>query len=140
MERLDRGFYAGLLIQACIMIPFTFLFSFLGKYFMYLFMTEQSAAAVDIGVMFLRIVTPFYAMLIVKVIGDAVLRGTGNIMQFTISTFADLLVRVVLSFFLSDIFGPTGIWMSWPIGWATGTVVSQIFYWRKPWKTKRLLQ
>ena len=99
-------------------------------------MTEQSAAAVDIGVTFLRIVTPFYCMLIVKVIGDAILRGTGSMMQFTISTFADLIVRVVLSFLLSVPFGPMGIWMSWPIGWAVGTVVSQIFYRKRPWKKK----
>ena len=133
-DRLEKGFRAGMLIQACIMIPFSFLFFFFGKYFMYIFLTDQSAEAMSIGVMFLKIVTPFYAVLIVKVIGDAVLRGTGSMMQFTISTFVDLLVRVVLSFLLAGSFGPTGIWMSWPIGWTTGMIVSQIFYRKRPWR------
>lgn len=135
-DRLRQGFRNGVLIQSAIMIPFAFLFFFLGRYFIYIFMTDFTSEAVSIGVMFLKIVTPFYIVLIVKVIGDSVLRGTGSMKAFTISTFVDLVLRVVFAFILSKPFGPTGIWMSWPIGWTTGMIISQIFYRRSPWERK----
>ena len=48
--------------------------------------------------------------------------------QFMVSTFADLILRVVLSVALSSTaLGSTGIWLSWPIGWAVGTGLSLLF-------------
>ena len=54
--------------------------------------------------------------------------------QFMISTFADLILRVLLAKVLSIPFGSTGIWLAWPIGWSAGTVLSFIFYRKEPWK------
>ena len=52
---------------------------------------------------------------------------------FMSTTFADLILRVGLGYILSAPFGPTGIWMSWPIGWTIGTILTMVFYWKGVW-------
>ena len=56
--------------------------------------------------------------------------------KFMITTFTDLILRVVLALVLSGPLGTQGIWWSWPIGWGIGMIVSLVFYltlkWKKP--------
>ena len=47
---------------------------------------------------------------------------------FMAATFTDLILRVVLAFFFSDLFGAIGIWCAWPIGWVIATAMSVSFY------------
>lgn len=82
---------------------------------------------------FLRIVSPFYFVVSAKLMADGILRGAGLMKQFMITTFTDLVLRVVLAFVFSGIFGSTGIWMAWPFGWSIATVMSLAFY-RKNFK------
>ena len=64
----------------------------------------------------------------VKLVSDGVLRGCALMVQFMISTFADLILRVALAVALSSTaLGSDGIWLSWPIGWTVGTVLSLAF-------------
>ena len=45
------------------------------------------------------------------------------------ATFTDLILRVGMAIVLSGTeLGSTGIWLSWPIGWCIGTVLSIVFY------------
>ncbi len=45
------------------------------------------------------------------------------------ATFTDLILRVGMAAVLSGTeLGSTGIWLSWPIGWCIGTVLSIVFY------------
>ena len=53
---------------------------------------------------------------------------------FMIDTFADLGLRVGFSFLFSYLFGSDGIWFSWGAGWAIGTVIALIFYFKGYWK------
>ena len=49
--------------------------------------------------------------------------------RFMVSTFTDLVLRVVLAVLLSrTALGATGIWCAWPIGWGIATVMSIVFY------------
>ena len=116
------------------------LFFFLGRYILLLFMNEDAAAALSEGMRFLRIVSPFYIMIGVKIITDALIRGAGDMIPFMISTFSDLILRVALAFILSAIMGGAiGIWLSWPIGWAAGTLISCLFYRSGHWKKSKLI-
>lgn len=51
-----------------------------------------------------------------------------------ITTFTDLILRVVISAFLYKPLGPVGIWWSWPIGWAIGTILSATFFFTIKWR------
>ena len=127
-ERVRQGYAAGVKLVWLICIPLAGAYFFAGRQLLYLFMSEPSAAALDTGILFLRIVAPFYFVVSVKLVSDGVLRGCANMVQFMVSTFADLILRVVLSVALSSTaLGSTGIWLSWPIGWAVGTGLSLLF-------------
>ena len=96
-------------------------------------MDEPSEIALLSGVQFLKIIPPFYFIISVKLMADGILRGAGMMKQFMISTFTDLILRVLLAILLSGQFGYIGIWYSWPIGWCIGTALSVWFYWKGPW-------
>ena len=55
--------------------------------------------------------------------------GAGRMGRFMIATFTDLLLRVALAEILSRTgLETTGIWISWPIGWAVSMVLSIALY------------
>ena len=127
-ERIQKGFGAAFRLVLFIVIPLSLVYFFLGEPLVRLFIDTPTDTAVCTGLMFLRIVSPFYAVISAKLVSDGILRGSGLMGRFMIATFTDLILRVTLSFILSQPFGSTGIWISWPIGWATATVMSVLFY------------
>ncbi|MBQ5709520.1 MAG: MATE family efflux transporter [Anaerotignum sp.] len=135
-ERVEEGFKAGSLLGVLVCIPFFLFYFFCSKTAMGLFLEEGSQEAILAGAHFLKIVTPFYFIVIFKVMCDGVLRGCSAMLQFMTGTFADLFLRVAFAFLFSKGlgFGPTGIWMAWPIGWTLSTLISYSFYRMKPWK------
>ena len=105
------------------------LYFFFGRYLLMLFMNEPVGAAIDTGIIFLRIISPFYFCISIKLVADDILRGCGQMVQFMIDTFADLILRVSIAILLSGTaLGSTGIWLAWPIGWTIGTGLSLVFY------------
>ena len=128
LDRIRAGFRAGLGLVWILCVPFALLYFFLGKSLVYIFLDDGSGEAMQTGVMFLRIVAPFYFVVAAKLVSDGVLRGMGRMRQFMTATFTNLILRVVLAFDLSKLWGVTGIWLSWPIGWSVATVMSLFFY------------
>ena len=134
LYRVKQGFKAGWKMVWSLCVPMVLLYWIAGKYLIYLFMKDITGTAVDTGVLFLRIVSPFYFVVAVKMVADAVLRGAGIMVSFMISTLTDLILRVGLAMVLSVPLGSTGIWCAWPIGWAIGMALSLAFYRRAPWR------
>lgn len=135
-ERVREGFRAGALLGVLVCVPF-FLFYFFGsKTAMGLFMKAESQAAIQTGIIFLHIVTPFYFVVTIKVMCDGVLRGGSAMLYFMTTTFTDLLLRVVLAFVFAKGLGlgATGIWLAWPFGWSLSTLLSFSFYRLRPWE------
>ena len=95
---------------------------------MLLFMEGTSGLAMETGILFLRIVSPFYFVISVKLTADGVLQGAESMRYFMIATFTDLILRVILAFIFSAWLKAAGIWMSWPAGWCVGTLLSVAFY------------
>lgn len=110
-----------------------------GEFVVGLFMKDKTSEALDIGTNFLRIIMFFYPVVSAKLIADAVMRGSGTMKLFMLSTFSDLLLRVVLAIILSKALGNVvGVWYAWPIGWTLSTVLSFIFYASGAWKRHSL--
>lgn len=127
-ERIRDGFKAGLKMVWIISIPLVLLYFFAGKQLLYLFLDNPTNTAIHTGTMFLCILSPFYFVVSTKLVADGILRGAGLMSRFMITTFTDLILRVVLAIILSKQFGSTGIWCAWPIGWSIATTLSVIFY------------
>ena len=126
-ERVRQGHRAGLNMVWLLTVPLTAAYFFLGEPLMKIFLEDGTVESMNTGITFLRIVSPFYIVVSTKLVTDGVLRGAGKMGQFMIATFSDLILRVVLAWFLSDMLGSTGIWLAWPVGWLVGALMSLIF-------------
>lgn len=133
-ERVKQGLHAGIMMGFLIAIPFFLACFFQSPFLIRLFMKEETTVALNTGMQFLRIVAPFYFVVSMKLTTDGLLRGSGAMIWFMIATFSDLILRVMLGYILAVPFGTTGIWMSWPIGWTIGTIMSLAFYAKGVWK------
>ncbi len=129
-ERVKEGLHAGALLGVLACVPFFLFYFFCSEAAIGLFLEESSVEAIQSGTGFLRIVTPFYFIVIFKVMCDGVLRGGSAMVQFMAGTFTDLFLRVALAFLFARVldFGPTGVWMAWPVGWTISTLISCNFY------------
>ena len=134
INRIKQGVKYLYIMSFAITIPLFILFNYFPEVMMRIFVNETDITIIEAGVAFLKIVAPFYLFISIKLIIDGVLRGSGAVNIFMISTFSDLLLRVLLSFVLSPIFAQQGIWYSWPIGWLFATAISCIFYFTGMWK------
>lgn len=129
--RVKKGFKVGALLAVGIALVFTLCYVVFANGLIYLFMDKtngDTATAAEAGKHFLTVVSPFYFAVSLKLIGDAVLRGGRKVSAFMITTFSDLILRVVFAFVLKPRFGATGIWLSWPGGWVIGGAISLAFY------------
>jgi len=136
--RVKAGFGAAVKLALIITVPFFVAFFFGSHVMLSLFMNEGSTVAMETGMEFLKIVSPFYFVISLKLMADGVLRGAGAMKSFMIATFSDLLLRVILAFILAGPFGTLGIWLSWPIGWMVAMVLSLSFYKKGVWKSSAL--
>ena len=129
MDRVKEGFGAGRNLVWLICVPIVLLYFFFGRTLLLLFMNDPQGPAIDTGMLFLRILSPFYFVVSVKLVTDGILRGCGLMVRFMIATFSDLILRVSIAILLSaTALGSTGIWLAWPVGWGIGTGLSLVFY------------
>ena len=91
------------------------------------FIQSPSETALRAGMQFLYVVVPFYFIMSTKLVADGVLRGSGLMKRFMVTTFTDLVLRVSLASILSKSLGYLGIWCAWPIGWSVATMLSLLF-------------
>lgn len=137
-DRIKAGFRAGLKLVWALCLPIVLLYEFAGRWLVYIFMDSPVGAAMDTGVLFLRIISPFYFIVAAKLVSDGILRGAGLMKRFMIATFTDLVLRVALAEILSrTALGTTGIWLSWPIGWTIATILSIAFYATIKWEKRQ---
>lgn len=100
------------------------------KPLMSLFLDENSADAVLVGVGYLRIEASFYFGIGLLFLFYGYFRAMNKPGISVILTVISLGMRVLLAYFLSSIpaIGVTGIWMSVPIGWILADSAGVYFY------------
>ena len=135
-QRIPVGMKQGIKMVWLLCIPITALYLFAGNLPVSVFMEQQNGAAMAEGTAFLRIVSPFYFLIAVKLVSDGVLRGSGMMRQFMIGTFLDMFLRVMLAYLLSARLGSIGIWLAWPGSWCIGTILSVRYYRQGVWSKK----
>ena len=129
LPRIREGFKAGIKMVWMLSAPLFVLYFFAGKWILYAFIDEPTALTLQTGIEFLRILSPFYFVISMKFVADGILRGSGMMGKFMVTTFLDLILRVGIAVLLSGtILGATGIWCAWPIGWIVAVILSLAFY------------
>lgn len=127
-KRIPLGFRTGVKLALFAALPFFILYFGFSRQMMSLFLEDSSIVAVQAGKEFLKIVSPLYFMISIKLMTDGIIRGAGAMSYFVIATIPDLILRIAIGQFLSGYFGSTGIWMAWPFGWIVTFVLTIIFY------------
>ncbi len=136
VERIRKGFKNCIAIMCGTAVVLSVIFTVFAPQLAGLFLdssAEDNKEALLIGTTFLRIVSPAFCIVAAKLCCDGFLKGGGAMKEFMIGTFADLLLRVILSLVLSRFFDVTGIWMSWPIGWFIAACMSFYYYKKDRW-------
>ena len=138
LDRVKQGFGVGIKLVWMLSLPLFLLYFFGGNIVLKLFMDAPTKLAMQTGITYLKILSPFYFVVSAKLVADGILRGSGMMKKFMIATFTDLILRVLLAFcFSRTALGATGIWCAWPIGWCVAAVLSIGFYYNGPWKRKK---
>ncbi len=127
-SRIPLGFRAGIKLSLLAALFFFLPYFGFSRQMMGLFLEEGSALAIGSGVEFLRIVSPFYFIIAIKLMCDGILRGSGAMTYFVLATIPDLILRIVFAKLFSMVWDSTGIWMAWPFGWITATGLTMVFY------------
>ena len=139
LYRVKQGFRAGVKMVWMLSLPLFVLYFFAGRLILLFFISQPTTTAIQTGVTFLRILSPFYFIISAKLVADGILRGAGMMNKFMIATFADLILRVILAITLAKTaLGATGIWCAWPVGWCTAAVLSIGFYRTGAWKNDKV--
>lgn len=139
LERIKQGFGVGIKLVWMLSLPLFLLYFFSGNIVLKLFMDNPTELAMHTGIIYLKILSPFYFVVSAKLVADGILRGAGMMKKFMIATFTDLILRVLLAFCISrTALGATGIWCAWPVGWCVATILSISFYLKGPWMTQKI--
>ena len=139
LERIKQGFGVGVKLVWMLSFPLFLLYFFSGNIVLKLFMDNPTELAMHTGIIYLKILSPFYFVVSAKLVADGILRGAGMMKKFMIATFTDLILRVLLAFcFSRTALGATGIWCAWPVGWCIATILSISFYLKGPWMTQKI--
>lgn len=138
-SRVRAGFSGGMKMVWVICVPVCLLYFFGGAQLLLFFIDSPTPEALHTGVLFLRILSPFYFIAAAKLVADGVLRGAGLMRKFMTATFTDLVLRVGLAVLLSKTsLGSVGIWCAWPVGWCVATLLSVLFYRAGQWEKQNI--
>lgn len=137
-QRIKEGYFCGCQLAIIFTLFFFLCYFIFPKQLLLMFMNSNSSKACEVGTNFLQIVSPFYVFMGIKLISDGALRGSGAMKTFMISTFTDLILRVILSYILAIPFKCMGVWMSWPVGWLVATALSVGFYYNLYYRKKEI--
>lgn len=134
LSRIREGFYAGIKMVWTIGLPLALLYFIGAEWLLRIFIENPTETALETGVLFLRIVAPFYMVISVKLLADGILRGSGMMKGFMAGTFTGLFLRVAVALVLVRTpLESAGIWCAWPIGWCGSFFVSLYFYRKGKW-------
>lgn len=143
VERIQKGYRSALFLMLFVVVFFTGSYLLFSENLIGLFLKNGSDSALRAGNTFLKVVSPFFFFVCLKLVTDGFLRGAGAMKPFMISTFTDLILRVILAFAMGTqssvinqrfSLNETGIWLSWPLGWVVAAILALYFYKKGVWK------
>ncbi len=134
-DRAKRGFYSTLIISGIYCVIATIIIVLTGEFLMRMFTPDQDV--VRIGMDYLLIVSSSYILFSVMFSFYGILRGAGATFVPMLITLLGLWVlRVPLSYFLSQKMGINGVFWAIPIAWISGALFSWIYYLKGNWRDK----
>jgi len=138
-SRVKNGLIYTLIMTSIISIMVTFAAYFFGHEIMGVFTSDEEV--ISIGRTYLVIVSSFYLIFSAMFVTNGVLRGAGDTLASMFITLLSLwLLRIPISYLLSESYGAIGIWWGIPIAWIFGLLASLIYYRSGRWKSKAVVK
>lgn len=127
--RIRQGYLAVLCYAMITSLIFVALCECLPRQLTMVFIDTPTEEAIACSVRFLRIVAAFLPVVCVKIVSDGAVRGCGGNLGFTVSTFTDLILRVICVYILVDAgLRFDGVCWAWAIGWSVSMFIAVSFY------------
>jgi putative MATE family efflux protein len=134
-DRVRKGLIATILMSGGVAIFVSGLVILLKYQLMGLFTSDPEV--IRIGGEYLLIVSSFYLIFTIMFKIAGVLRGAGDtLIPMFITLFSLWIIRIPFAWMFSHSIGESGIWWSNPAGWATGLILSYLYYLTGRWKSK----
>ncbi len=116
-QRIKNGIKSGLLINTIYCIIVSTLVIIFSRPLLLAFLDANELEIIELGVNYLRIISPFYILIGYLFMFYGFYRGLGKSLVSIILTIVSLGTRIILAYTMAPIFGVKGIWWSIPIGW-----------------------
>lgn len=118
MERIHKGFFAGLRLEVCYWLLIGTVTVFLREPIVSLFISgEQADEVVRLGSRYLLYMSAFYLLPALTNGFQGFFRGMGKMVTTICGTVIQITVRTVCTYFLAPVMGIVGIAFSCAIGW-----------------------
>ena len=131
IDRIREGLRALLKFEACAVTAVAVLYALLGPAAVRLFVAEDAPPeALTLAAQMLLVLAAGNYALEMKNSFDNALVGCGHMAEFMVTTFADLFLRVGLSYLLAGPLGFYALPLATALGWLLGGVLSVAFYFR----------
>lgn len=142
LHRVKEGALASIKIMFGYGVIAFLLLWFFGDTMIGWFISDGTAKEIQlevlrVGTTYMSVVSAFYFVFALSVIGGSIMRGVGYMSGYMTTTLVDLVLRVAGSYVLAYLIGYNAIWWSIPLGWVAGMIVAAVFLgkgnWRKSW-------
>jgi putative MATE family efflux protein len=138
-RRAKRGLRATLLISGGYCVLSTALIVLTGETLMRMFTSDQDV--INIGIDYLVIVSSFYILFSIMFSFYGILRGAGaTLVPMLITVLSLWVLRIPLTYFLSQKIGVNGIFWALPASWLLGASASWFYYMTGKWKNKVIIK
>lgn len=124
-DRIREGFKVSTIICfACTLLVIA-IFQLFPRPLLGLFVdSDAESAVIEVGVNYLRIISPVYSIICFIITTGGLLRGLGKSLTFFIETLAEFIVRVAMCFVLVDVLKSyTGLMWAWYFGSSSGFIM-----------------
>lgn len=140
LDRVREGYYSGYRIIVSFSAVIAVIIALLYRPIISIFLdVENGSLAFNTGIEYLKFIGYFFAFIGFKSITDGVLRGSGDMLLFTISNLVNLSIRVFVAFYFSPKWGVQAVWYAIPMGWAANYIISFSYYLTGRWSRNRIV-
>jgi len=132
LGRIKEGFKVSTLLCFCFTLAVIAIFQLFPAQLTGLFAdAEAEPGVIEVGVNYLRIISPMYSIICFIITTGGLLRGLGKSMTFFIETVIEFAVRVTMCFVLTGVLSSyTGLMWAWYFGSPCGFAMCMYLYFR----------
>ena len=140
MERVKEGYRASFGIVAGFSVIIAVIVALLNGPIITSFLGDgMSREAYGAGTGYLSFIAYFFVFIGMKACTDGVLRGSGDVLVFTIANLVNLTIRVYAAFHFAPIWGVAAVWYAVPMGWIANYAISFSRYLTGKWRDKKVI-